>query len=523
MPRIVIKWWVVLACKLKDPAGNALLDRYLDLLNNQSRAALGMFILRQFITQDTRSPSVEEASSYAQSNLAQRMQMYKQWVKWDPKYGEFTNEQIFEQLKQEKLGTYLGSAIGEKGILALIAGAAGHEIVSLIRAYTKDHYTRRAQVEAMIEAAAKSNDPAVIQLVLSMARRYRTASVQTKARELVDEIAARNNWTQDQLADRTIPTAGLDESGKLTLEYGERVFIAMLDEDFKPVLRNQEGKQVKALPEPRKTDDPEKIKDAKAQWAACKKELKQVMDLQSARLYEAMCAGRVWPVGDWREYLHSHPVMGRLIQQCIWIACDAGEGSAHFRPTEDGSLIDVDDNTLTIAESGYIRLAHASLVPADMAKAWIGHLKDYKIKPLFAQMTRPLPDISLAGRGEQLINDRLGWMTDTFTLRGSFGKLGYQRSQAEDGGFFYCYFKEFTSIALRVIVEFSGNVLPEENVAAALKSLSFEKMGVRSYQGRQLALTSIPPILLAEAYADYLTVAGACAGHDPDWEKKVPW
>jgi hypothetical protein len=36
-------------------------------------------------------------------------------------------------------------------------------------------------------------------------------------------------------------------------------------------------------------------------------------------------------------------------------------------------------------------------------------------------------------------------------------------------------------------------------------------------------LKNVPPILLAESYADYLKVADACSGFDPEWEKKTPW
>ena len=92
-------------------------------------------------------------------------------------------------------------------ILALAAHAPGHELVTLLQHYMRDHYQRRAQIEAMLEGAAPGNDPLVIQLLLGLSRRYRTASVQAKARTLVQEIADRNGWTQEQLADRTIPTA----------------------------------------------------------------------------------------------------------------------------------------------------------------------------------------------------------------------------------------------------------------------------------------------------------------------------
>lgn len=532
----ILRWWVVLACKLKEPGGNALLTRYMGLLDAASRQALGSTVLRQFIAHDTRHPPLEEGIAYAKAHAPQRYQSYqKGWQNAKPEYRQYyeadyakSEEQVFEECKREKMSEYMGSAIGEKGVLALAAFAPGHEIVSLLQQYMRDHYQRRSQIEAMLEGVAPGNDPVVIQLMLGLSRRYRTASVQTKARALVQEIADRNGWTQDQLADRTIPTAGLDDTGTLALPYGERIFTMVLDAAMKPELRNPEGKAIKALPEPRQNDDPAQIKETKALLSTSKKELKQVIDLQTARLFEAMCTGRQWPVAEWREYLHRHPVAGRLVQRLVWLEVDA-EGTAlqSFRPTEDGSLINTADDEVELADGALVRLAHASLVDAATASAWTKHFKDYKTAPLFPQMSRQSPALSFTddkGLAVSSIQDRQGWISDSFTLRGAFNKLGYQRAQAEDGGFFYEYTKDFSSVGVRVCIEFSGNTLPEENVAAALKTLSFENSRSRSWSSdNTLPLASVPPVLLAEAYADYLAVAQACTGFDPDWEKKMPW
>ena len=182
---------------------------------------------------------------------------------------------------------------------------------------------------------------------------------------------------------------------------------------------------------------------------------------------------------------------------------------------------------MELADGSLVRLAHAALVDAETAKAWVRHFKDYKVKPLFAQMSRQLPEISAEAVADQesgnAIGDRLGWLSDTFTLRGTLTKLGYQRAAAEDGGFFDHYFKEFNSLGLRVNIGFTGNCLPEENVPAALTRLSFEKMGRRWSGGDSLPLADIPPVLLAETYADYRAAADACVGFDPQWEKKTPW
>lgn len=522
----IIRWWVVLACKLKEPAGNALLERYLGLLASASRASLGAFLLHQFIAQDTANPALEEGIAFAQGHVAQRYQYYqdaaKRWPEYYAAQGKLSEEQVFEALKREKMSEYLGSAIGEKGLLGLVSGVPGHELVSTMQVYMRDHYQRRAQVEALLEAACVSDDPAVIQFTLGIARRYRTASVQEKARMLVQRIAERNGWTQDQLADRTVPTGGLDEQGRLTLQYGSREFTVMLDAAMKPVLRNSEGKTVSALPAARQDDAPESIKEAKQQFTTCKKELKQVIEMQSARLYEAMCAGRIWPVAEWREYLQQHPIVGRLAQRLVWMEMTAdGQPGRLFRPADDGSLLDTNDDDVALPDTASVRLAHRCVIEDSEASAWTAHFKDYKLTPLFAQMTRQRPALP-DGSGDT-IADRLGWVSDAFTLRGAFNKLGYQRGQGEDGGVFFEYRKNFTSAGITVCIEFSGNSLPEENVAAALKTLTFSRLGGQRYDASKLALDKVPPILLAEAYGDYHAVAAACAGFEPEWEKKMPW
>ncbi|WP_156292494.1 DUF4132 domain-containing protein [Serratia oryzae] len=520
----IIRWWIILAVKLKNPSGNALLQRYVGLLAKESQQRLAEQILYRFITQDTLCPSLEQAMAEAQRDAPAKLAMYKGWAKSYPEYysqyENYTLEKVIEEIKNEVLKRYLGSAISDKGMLALVCGIEGHIAVTVLRNYMRDHYPRRSQIEAMIEAVSVNNDPVIIQLLLSLARRYRTASVQEKARLLVEHIAERNGWSADELADRTIPTAGLDESGTLVLEYGERTFMARLDAKHKMVLLNPEGKEIAALPAARKNDNEEQIKEAKKLFSASKKELKQVLELQTHRLYEAMCAQREWTSSDWQEYLFAHPVMRRLMEQLVWQELRDGEVINQFRPSDDGCLLDLNDDEVTLSSESTIRLAHAALVSEDDRKAWLAHFKDYKIKFLFAQMTNSLPELDLALTE---VDNRKGWITDTFTLRGVLTKLGYQRGPAEDGGSFSHYYKYFSSLGCYVNIGFSGSFVPEENIPAVLFDLSFEQ-GQQSYWNRSnVPLKSVPPILLAESYADYLKVAEACTGFDPEWQKKTPW
>ncbi|AHG20913.1 HEAT repeat protein [Chania multitudinisentens RB-25] len=520
----IIHWWIVLAAKLKAPAGNALLQRYISLLSKESQQKLSELILYRFVAQDTKGPTLDEAMAEAQREAPGRLSAYKNWAKSYPEYyaqyASYTLEQVIENIKSEVLKRYLGSAINDKGLLALVCGIEGHVAVSVLRNYMRDHYPRRAQIEAMIEAVAVNNDPLIIQFLLSLSRRYRTASVQEKARLLVAHIAERNGWSADELADRTIPTAGMDDSGTLVLEYGARTFSAKLDAKQKLVLFNPEGKEIKALPAARKDDDEEQAKEAKKLFSTSKKELKQVIEQQSVRLYEAMCAQREWLSGDWQEYLFGHPVMRRLIEQLVWQELSGGEVINQFRPADDGCLLDLNDDEVTLSPNSTIRLAHAALLSEEDRQAWLAHFKDYKIKFLFAQMVNTLPALDLT---QTEIEDRKGWLTDAFTLRGILTKLGYQRGPAEDGGSFSHYYKHFSSLNYYVNIGFSGSFVPEENIPAVLFDLSFEKNQQNYWNRNNSQLQQVPPILLAESYADYLKVADACAGFDPEWEKKTPW
>ena len=521
----ILQWWLVLAEKLKDPNPNPLFQRYMTLLDEKSRQDFSLFVMQSFIAQDTKNCGIDEATEYAVKEAPGRLKDYQRWFKQYPEYypelADITLEQVVERIKREKLGEYLGSAIKSKGMLALAGDAQGAAAVKVLQDFLKNHFLRRAQIEALLCAVSASNDPLIIQLLLSLSRRYRTASVQELAKTLVTRIAERNHWTADELADRTIPTAGLDENGILTLEYGSRTLSAYVDDADKFVLKNEEGKTIKALPAPRQSDDAALVKEAKSQFANAKKEHKQVVQMQTARLYEAMCAERTWSAADWLEYLAAHPIMKRLIARMVWIELDAeGFVLQTFRPDGSGSLLNLDDDEIELQSDSFVKPAHRVLMGEADAESWQAHLKDYKVKPLFDQLSNELPEFD---EKADAIDNRKGWLTDTYTLRGVLTKMGYQRASIEDGGSFDRYFKPYDALGISAVIEFSGSYVPEENIPAVLYSLSFDKQRASSWNDTRHLLGAVPPVLLAESYADYLKTAEACSGYDPEWEKKTPW
>lgn len=523
VPAPVIRWMIAQGCKQKTPEPNAVLRKYCGMFHPADREELGQFVLEAWVHQDVLPVSRDEAMKRAADqalSIHTMMRQYPQYYQDTP----FLNYTV-EQLKAHYLPSFLrqpaGSAIGSKGVLAVAAACAGQRAAAPVARYLKEYYgTRAAQGKALIAMLAWIEHPSATQLMLSVGSRFRTKSFQEEATRQAEALAERKGWTLAELADRTIPTAGFDESRNLELSYGERRFTAKLMPEFKIELFNSEGKKIAALPEPRATDDPELAKDAKKALSAAKKELKSIVTLQTERFYEALCTEREWSFEDWDAYLNRHPVVHSLVQRLVWVQFEEGRVAQSFRPLDDGSLTDCDDNDISVPGHARVRVAHDSLLAQDQVARWQQHLVDYEIAPLFQQLGKGVYRLPQEKSKADSIDDFKGHLIQSFALRGRALKLGYTRGAPGDGGWFMEYEKRFPTLGLVAVLEFTGSPLPEENRTVALLTLTFAKAGGDAWQRAALPLSKVPAILLSECYNDMRLIAADGSGFDPEWEKK---
>lgn len=523
---IIVKWWIVLADKLKDPAGNALFELYLDRLETEDAERFGLFLLQAFIERDTTTCSEADALAAAKQSADQSQQWWQSWQQRNPQHAAqhpFNYDQTFAAAKAAKLREHIHSCSENKGMLGLTMRASGPDAGALVRRYLKDHGNKVNQSKALLTALAKNPSPAAIQVVLAAANRLKQKTVQALAKELIEGIAEQRGWGADELADRTIPTAGFDASGEMELDCGEgRLFRAVYRGDGRIDLLNSDGKAVKAVPAPRGEVDKEAVADSKKALANARKEIKQVEALQRHRLYEAMCVERTWARETWMTCLDHHPIAGRLCQRLVWLALD-GEGrtQSSFRALEDGTLSSNADDTVELAGAAAVKLAHQALLTSADAEAWIKHFQDYEVEPLFPQFGKTLLSAEGDAKEAMAIEDRKGWMIDSFKLQSAAAKLGYERGEVYDGGGFSEYVKRFDGVGLRAVIEFSGSYVgANENFPCALIGLSFQRIAQGRRIGKALRLSEVPPVLLSEAWGDLHAIAAASSGFDRDWEKK---
>jgi hypothetical protein len=516
-PRVV-QWLCGTAVKARSPEPDAVLRHYASLFDATARERLATQLLAAWLREDLRPISPADAESRAAHDASS----YYGWMASpNGPYSGMSIEQVKSALYSSYVKLPAGSATASKGILAVVAACGGRDVVAPAERYMNEWYGQRAaQGKALIAMLAWVDHPTATQLVLAVGSRFRTKSFQEEAVRQAEALADRKGWTVDELADRTIPTAGFDDSGVLDLPYGPRTFTAVLRPDLSVELRDPDGKVIRALPSPRQTDDEDQAKESKKSFAAAKRELKTIATLQTQRLYEALCTERSWTAEDWDRYLLRHPVVGPAVRRLVWLATTEDGGSIVFRPLDDGSLTDVDDKEVTLPAGARIKVAHDSALSPEEVAQWTAHLADYEVTPLYEQLGRGVHAIAPEMRAKRELADFTGYMLEAFALRGRASKLGYTRGQTEDGGWFFSYDKRFPTLGIVATVHFTGNGLPEENRLVALKELTFRR---ETSDGRRAELTlgDVPAVLVSECWHDMRLLATEGTGFDPEWEKKT--
>jgi hypothetical protein len=511
----VVQWWVLRAATLKQLEPSPLLRRYLEQLVPQDVTALGRELLGRWLAEDLKLPTEVPAKVEAE---------WRQWAQWMK-----TDEEAAVAAQRARyLAEPHGSAIGWKGMLAVVAAAGGPEPAAQVGPYLKTWYgLRAAQCKALLAMLGHVEHRSAVQVVMATAVRFRTKGIREEAERIANELAARRGWTVDELGDRTIPDAGIEDDGRLRLDYraprvGEedppvlRSFWGQLGSDGELHLLDADGAPLRALPDPRAGEDPGSAKAAKSAWSASRKALKEVLTLQGQRLYEAMCAERTWSMDDWRTWLLGHPIMPLLVRRLVWQVVDNGQT---FRPLADGTLSSADDDEVVLSGEAMVRLAHATTTDPATIAAWRTHLADHEVKSPFDQLGRVVFTVP-EGEGDRTSDERvLGHLVETFSLRNGAKKRGWLRGEAEDGGWFHRYFKPFPGLGLEASIRFSGTPLPETSCTVALLGVEF----ARTAQSRSIAvpLGAVPRVLYSEVVNDAVELAATGPGYDPDWQARV--
>jgi hypothetical protein len=214
-------------------------------------------------------------------------------------------------------------------------------------------------------------------------------ALKRKARATFEDVAESMDLTADRLADRLVPTSGLTAEGTVRLDYGRRRFDVSFDDLLRPVVADEIGTLLRALPKPGKRDDAELAPASYKQFTTLKKQVQDGAQEQAARMEKAMLRRRRWIPEEFAGYVVRHLVLGRIARRLVWgVYAEDGALLGSFRIAEDLSFADLDDAHYEVPEGALIGVAH----PVDLGLAlgrWSEVFSDYELLQPFDQLGRP--------------------------------------------------------------------------------------------------------------------------------------
>lgn len=315
--------------------------------------------------------------------------------------------------------------------------------------------SRGALAASIVPMIALNGNSVALMMVEGMGNKFPNNQVKKAAKSAFSFAANALEISEDELADRIIPNLGFNREGELSLDYGPRSFTVSLQPDFSlTIFDPAKNKQVKSLPKPAASDDPVKAEAAKKAFSELKKQMKAVVQNQTARLEKVFMNGRCWSAGRWSGLFVENPILHRFATGLVWGVYEGGKLVQSFRYMEDGTFNTVDEEEYTLPENAQISLAHPIELGEEQTAAWQQQLEDYEI-------VQPLTQLSLTIRKldkSEVENGRITLYQNRSISYGRMQSLAKKydmiRGDVLDGGGFWCYHMVDRYLGIQVHIAF---------------------------------------------------------------------
>jgi predicted DNA-binding WGR domain protein len=381
--------------------------------------------------------------------------------------------------------------------------ATARKLTPLVRAWPGESQHARAVVGLDVLAGIGSD--VAMMMLHGIAQRVKFKGLQERAREKMDEIAARRGLTAEELADRLVPDLDLEDDGSKVLDFGPRSFRVGFDETLSPFVTDASGARLKDLPKPNQKDDAELAATAVESWKVMKKDAKALAALQILRLELAMGNARRWRAQDFETFLVHHPLLGHLVRRLVWGTFDGDALTATFRVAEDRSYADRADEAFSLAADARVGVVHRLQLSHEDAAAWSTVFRDYALAQPFEQLTREVFRLT----PEELVGDALYRFDDRRVETKRVMALltrGWRKGSAHDNGHVPYFYKPIAK-GLDAGLQISGINVSSMEYTDAVQELGFIDFGDGepawgSVRAGAVPLAAIDPIVMSEVLRD---------------------
>jgi hypothetical protein len=297
----------------------------------------GEFLLQEWIAEDQRTPSIEEARALAVDKREIRGIAH-------------TIYRDMDDLMVEILSKPVGTALSSKGLLAVVAASGTPRAGQMVAEFI-DHWgtnLRKQQCIRLLEMLSWTDAASAVSTVIDVAQGHWLDSLQEQAIASARVIAERENWDEDTLQDRLAEKGELNSEGVLILDSAGRSFQATLGADLKLRLVDRAtGDLSRSVPtEINKKPWLEVSQVGRQRLAKTRRAIRRSVERERDRLNHARASGRQFDGNHFVSAILGHPVLRHLAAEYTWrLAPDHDSSTFQVMPdrtlqTADGEPVD---------------------------------------------------------------------------------------------------------------------------------------------------------------------------------------
>ncbi len=361
----------------------------------------------------------------------------------------------------------------------------------------------------------------------------------------LEEAAARNNVSREDLEAMSVPTFGLNVEGVRMETAGDCEAVLLIEDGDASLKWTRDGKALKSVPASIKADHAELLDEMKK----AAKELGTTLGTQRIRLERMLLSESACAFARWKEWYLDNPVVSYFASRLIW---EFEENASRWTAIPfKGRFVDWAGNPVTPAADANVRLWHPMRSELQEVLSWRCWLEDHGVRQPFKQAHREVYILTDAERQTRDHSNRFaahilkqhqfsalcrerGWQ---FNLMGQWDShntptldlprhklrveldVDFPRDEDEDSG--HAIFLAIRTGAVRF------SPIPEKQ-ARGLANLDVTNIPamlaeLQKRMPRALPLESIPPVVFSEVMRDIdlfvgVTSIGADPAWNPDWD-----
>lgn len=227
--------------------------------------------------------------------------------------------------------------------------------------------------------------------------RVKFGTAQKEIEKAFDVAASALSLARDEVEELGVPSYGLEEVGRRCETLGDyRAELVASGADAELRWFDAAGKQLKSVPAKIKANHKEDLKELQQSL----KDVQAMLPAQRDRIDGMFLLEKSWPIAQWRERYHDHPLVGTIAQRLLWRL----DGTpVLFR---DGVATDIEGNPVPHGLKAEITLWHPVGRSIAEITAWRRRLEELRITQPFKQAHREVYLLTDAERNTETYSNR---------------------------------------------------------------------------------------------------------------------